>query len=238
MDYAAMTVSAQYSLVTGQTGSSGRSMRRFLWSSGLIILFITLYVNRTDGQCVQFIACQCYDSRYIVRCDFAGLTHGPVFSSQVASKIRHLSLRGNSISYINASYMHLFPHLQLIDLRAQNVTVNCTMLVRRLSPVYILTDCKPSVTTKHQPASSSVATASIPYTRASNSSPQTKSCKECITSCLIMCCVYIQTRTACKGLKTKYRGTYSPSNAEQCNARPTRIEDVPLDMTENTSTSI
>ena len=52
----------------------------------------------------------------------------PTFSPKIREHLKHLSLIGNKIKYVSLNYVKEFASIESIDMRAQRVPVNCTML--------------------------------------------------------------------------------------------------------------
>ena len=72
--------------------------------------------------------CTCYNHVTLVFCVDKDMSQPPTFPSRILTYIKHLNLIGNRIAYVTPDYIKLFPSIITVDLRAQRVAVNCTLL--------------------------------------------------------------------------------------------------------------
>ena len=179
----------------------------------------------------QRLGCRFLDHDYIVMCDYANLSDIPQFTSSVIHNVRHLSLKGNNIASINASHMQIYPHLQIIDLRAQRVRVNCSLLERMGQFVYILTDCGSELDLSMPllpytaPVTNVTVTGTYTTTNNNNNNNNNNN-KQCLVACLATCwtCLW-----GCTGLRRGRQGKYSPGHTERTNEQPNKPAQLQLD---------
>ena len=77
---------------------------------------------------IQPMVCTCYRQQTLAFCVDKNLNRPPRFPSSIVQKLKRLSLIGNHLTYLSREYVEQFNSIVSIDMRAQRVTVNCTLL--------------------------------------------------------------------------------------------------------------
>ena len=118
---------------------------------GLLILMIVsvVYTCSTDPE-----LCVCYRRKTLAFCVDKDLSQPPIFPTKILTHLKHLSLIGNRIPYITQEYIKQLTSIIAIDLRAQRLVVNCTLLstlqniVKSDCPRILVNDARPNGSTQ------------------------------------------------------------------------------------------
>ena len=133
--------------------------------AGLAMRLLIIVAGFTVAQalrrkCIPTLpGCKCSTGFHIIRC--TGMTAMPQLPLPISREVRLLNLYGNAIPSIPTGYMYIEDksNLQLLDLRSQIVTFNCTTIPR--ANFTILTDCHQDTTSTSESSTQDASTPTI-----------------------------------------------------------------------------
>ena len=103
---------------------------------------IALAIFTCVGCCsVEPNTCTCYKRKTLAYCVDRNMSRPPTFPRRTASHIKYLNLIGNKLQYLTNGYIRGFSALAVVDIRAQRVPVNCTLLAQLRHKLVIRSDC-------------------------------------------------------------------------------------------------